>query len=398
MAMWYDLGVALVLVLAAWHGSRKGLVWQLATIGALVLAFGFAGSLSPRVAPLTGLKSPLDRWVALAILYIVFSFGCFLLARGLRSAIEKVKFQDYDSHLGAIFGFVKGAVFCLVATFFAVTLWPQSHPFILGSYSGLAAARLFDEIGPVVPAEYHKHLEASLEALRNPEAHLAEHHGGVGGYGSGEVHDHEHNHDDEAGHDDHDHGPGAPDGDHHHLLLDLLIGLSKEDAKRLHAEIDAALAKASTGDRRRMIEDIETASPETLPDLVTRWNGGGAGESPDPGPEPTQDDPNAPLTEAERTQRAELLFGIARVYTQFPAAQQTIVDEVAGQLVGVPPRVQLKVLADWSADLLEAGSDPDPETSPVTPLDVRIQRQLGAANVSAESLDQALRERLESWR
>ena len=101
--MAYDIGIGILLLLSAWRGSKKGFVWQLATIAALVLAFCFAGPLSGRIAPMTGLKPPLDRWVSLLGLYIVFSFGCFIAARGLRSGIEKVKLQDYDSHLGALF-------------------------------------------------------------------------------------------------------------------------------------------------------------------------------------------------------------------------------------------------------------------------------------------------------
>lgn len=394
--MAYDLGVAVVLLFATWRGAVKGFVWQLATIAALVLAFCFAGPLSGRIAPLTGLKSPLDRWVSLLGLYVVFSFGCFLLARSLKSGIEKIKFEDYDRHLGAIFGFLKGAVVCLVVTFFGVTLWAESHPYILGSYTGYASAVIFDELRPIVPNEYHAHLDDSLKKLGqcglDPDNPFCE--TDVADSGDG---DHDH-----PGH-EHDDDPDAPSADHHHLLFGLLAGLPKEQAEYLHLEIDRAIDEASPTQRQAMIHQLEEASPETIVALLDQWQSipddlpPGLPTIPTPTPIPGGQG-TGPLTEAEKTERRDLLFDIARTYTQFPAAQQSIVDEVAAQLRGVPDRVQLAVLRDWHADLLPGSNDPDPTTSALTPLDERIGRQLTLADILIDSLGQALRDRLGSWR
>ncbi|MEX0700677.1 MAG: CvpA family protein [Planctomycetales bacterium] len=166
--MQYDLVVVLVLVLATVHGAYRGFVSQLATIAALVLAFAFAGPVSSRLAPFLALEPPLDRWVAMLAAYVVLSLGCFMIARTLRGAIDKARLGDYDRHLGAVFGFLKGGVFCLVLTFFLVTLFENSRPYIVGtpqghpSKTGWISALILDRLYPVVPPEFSKTVDSYL--------------------------------------------------------------------------------------------------------------------------------------------------------------------------------------------------------------------------------------------
>ena len=120
--MWYDLLILAIIIFAAIRGAMKGFVWQLATIAALVLCFLFATPLSLALAPAIGVQPPLNRWIALAVIYALFSLLAFGGARMLREGIEKAKFVEYDRHLGSVFGLLKGVVIALVLTFFAVTL------------------------------------------------------------------------------------------------------------------------------------------------------------------------------------------------------------------------------------------------------------------------------------
>ena len=69
--------VLAVLVYAIVRGAIKGIVWQLAVIASLVLCFAFSESLSAVIAPYIGLKPPLNRWIAMFVLYIVFAFISF---------------------------------------------------------------------------------------------------------------------------------------------------------------------------------------------------------------------------------------------------------------------------------------------------------------------------------
>ncbi|MEZ5951612.1 MAG: CvpA family protein [Planctomycetaceae bacterium] len=153
--MWYDLVCLVILGLSAWRGVVKGFIWQLASIAGILLCFVFAESFSLIAAPLTGLEPPLSRWVSILVLYILGSFGAFAFAKIVQAGLEKIKFQDYDRHLGAMFGLAKGACLCLVLSFFMFTLSPGTRDTVVLSNAGYASAVLFHQIDPVMPAGLH---------------------------------------------------------------------------------------------------------------------------------------------------------------------------------------------------------------------------------------------------
>lgn len=163
--MAFDLVVAAILLFTTIRGAAKGVAWQLAGIGALVLCFLFATPLSLSIAPMIKLAPPLNRWVAMLGIYLVFSFGTFTVARGFREALEKAKFVEFDRHLGALFGLAKGAIFVLVATFFMVAMSAQARQFVLTTYTGYAAAHIMDAIDPIMPNELHAILEPYIHEL-----------------------------------------------------------------------------------------------------------------------------------------------------------------------------------------------------------------------------------------
>ena len=120
--MWYDLLTLVILMYAMFRGAMKGIVWQLATIAALLMCFFFSGSMSAAVAPFIRVEPPLNQWIAMLILYLGFSFVSFGVARALHEMIESMRIEALDRHLGAILGLVKGGMFSLFLTFFLVTL------------------------------------------------------------------------------------------------------------------------------------------------------------------------------------------------------------------------------------------------------------------------------------
>src|SRR5262249_44900376 len=119
-AMWYDVFMLIIVAYTTIRGAMKGMAWQLAAIASLVLCFLFATPVSLSVGPAIPVNPPLNRWLAMLGIYLAFSFACFGVARLLRGWLEAIKFQEYDRHLGALFGLVKGITICLVVTFFVV--------------------------------------------------------------------------------------------------------------------------------------------------------------------------------------------------------------------------------------------------------------------------------------
>ena len=150
--MWYDLIVFLILAYSAYKGALKGVVWQFAAIGGIILCFAFSEPLSLLVTPYISLEPPLDRWVAMLLFYLVFSFLSFFIARQLKSWIERKRFDEYDRHLGALFGFAKGTIFCLVLTFFLGPMtYGSMRTSVLSSFSGRVAVQVMHTLAPLLP-------------------------------------------------------------------------------------------------------------------------------------------------------------------------------------------------------------------------------------------------------
>jgi len=167
--MWYDLLTLVILMFAMFRGAMKGIVWQLATIAALLMCFFFSGSLSYIVAPFIRVEPPLDHWIAMFVLYLGFSFVSFGVARVLHEWIEQMKFEALDRHLGALLGLFKGGVFSLFLTFFLVTLSHHARESIINSESGYVAAVVIDRLDPVIPGDLHALLEPYIERLDAPD-------------------------------------------------------------------------------------------------------------------------------------------------------------------------------------------------------------------------------------
>ena len=173
--MWYDLLTLVILMYAMFRGAMKGIVWQLATIAALLMCFFFSGSLSAALAPFIRVEPPLNQWIAMFILYLGFSFVSFGVARALHEMIESMRIEALDRHLGAILGLVKGGMFSLFLTFFLVTLSHAARETIINSESGYVAAVVIDRLDPVIPGDLHALLEPYIRRLDAP-AIEREHH------------------------------------------------------------------------------------------------------------------------------------------------------------------------------------------------------------------------------
>ena len=166
--VWYDFVMLGILIYAAWQGAARGLVMQLAWIGAIVLCFKFADKLSPQIEPMISVESEQFRhWIAMFVLYLGFSLGSFLVARSLSNAIEKAKFQEFDRQLGGLFGLLKGVILSLVVTFFAVTLSDGLRETVLRSKTGHVACLILDNVRPLVPEDAHPLIHDSLQRYKD---------------------------------------------------------------------------------------------------------------------------------------------------------------------------------------------------------------------------------------
>ena len=167
----YDLLMLVILVMAGLFGAWKGLAWQVASIASLVLSCIVAIRFSAQVAPYIYGQEPWNRFLAMLILFLVTSLVIWVLFRFVAGFIDRLKLKEFDRQMGALFGVAKGLLFCLVITFFAVTLAEGSRQAVLNSHSGWVTANLLQRAGPVMPEEVRnvlgKHIDDFEQKLRS---------------------------------------------------------------------------------------------------------------------------------------------------------------------------------------------------------------------------------------
>jgi membrane protein required for colicin V production len=387
--MIYDAVVVLILLYTTYRGAAKGVAWQLAGVAALVLCFLFATPLSLVVAPAIKLDPPLNRWVAMLAIYLLFAFGCFALARSIRSALESLKFEEFDRHLGAIFGLLKGAALCLVATFFLVCLSEPAREYVLRTTSGRLSVQVLRSMDTIMPREFDRLLAPSFHTINRQLAEIAledrqqaagDEEDAFGGAHEetqfrGALVDDQPAGGSEAPTDamvDQEQSDNAPGP---RMLLDRAARRLKEG---LRQGIDRFLGNAAQGGRGTPGDDEqprETARTR-LGEAARKAATGNRGAT---GPGPSA---------------AALTAEICRLLEPRAAAQASLGDSIAALLNGIPESVVKGTLLDWRADLLGVGEDPDRETDVATSLDERLVRQLQAAGVPVDSLPRPVRERL----
>ena len=152
----YDLLMLVILVGLTIYGYFKGMAWQIAYIASFVVSYFIAMRFADRVAPsVTFVNPPLNKFVAILIIYAVASFGIWMIFRIVRRGIDKVKMDGFDHQMGALIGFARGALWCIALTFFALTLplLPEAAKrHIVSSKSGYYIAMFVDKSDGGLPA------------------------------------------------------------------------------------------------------------------------------------------------------------------------------------------------------------------------------------------------------
>jgi membrane protein required for colicin V production len=149
----YDLVMLGILAAAAVLGYFKGVIWQLAWIAGIaasaVVAVRFGGPL----APFFGSQGPWNRLIAMLALYVGTSIAVWLVFGAIAGIIKTVQLSAFDHQMGLLFGLAKGALLCIVVTFFAVMLAPGYRDQIVGSHSGRIVAELIVRSDQFLPPD-----------------------------------------------------------------------------------------------------------------------------------------------------------------------------------------------------------------------------------------------------
>lgn len=152
----YDLVMLGILAAAALLGYFKGMVWQLAWIAGIVASSYVSFRFGTVLAPYFGTQSPWNRFAAMLAAYAGTSICVWLVFRVISKAINAVHLSAFDHQLGLLLGLAKGALLCVVITFFSVTLAPNYRHQIVASRSGRLVAELIVRADTYLPKEIHE--------------------------------------------------------------------------------------------------------------------------------------------------------------------------------------------------------------------------------------------------
>jgi membrane protein required for colicin V production len=150
----YDLIMLIVLAATTIFGAIKGFAWQLASLASIVASYFLAYFFRNDVAKMINAQPPWNLFLAMLLLYFGSSLVIWMLFRLVSTSIDKVRLKEFDRHLGAGFGLVKGMMLCLIITMFAMTLLGASQQQrIANSRSGLYISRILANADGILPAE-----------------------------------------------------------------------------------------------------------------------------------------------------------------------------------------------------------------------------------------------------
>lgn len=159
----YDLVMIGILAVAALLGYFKGMVWQLAWIAGIVASSFVALRFAPQFAHLFGQQEPWNRFLAMLALYVGTSLAVWIVFRLVSGFINAIHLSAFDHQLGLLLGLAKGALLCIVVTFFAVTLAPDYRHQIVASRSGRFVAELIVRADTYLPKEIHDTVEPFVD-------------------------------------------------------------------------------------------------------------------------------------------------------------------------------------------------------------------------------------------
>ena len=149
----YDVVMLIILVSATVFGAWKGVAWQLASLASLVVSWLVAMRFGRQLARYLPGDEPWNHFLAMLILFLLTSLVIWLLFRMVAGLIDRVRLKEFDRQMGALLGLAKGALLCLVVTFFAVTLSEGARQAVLHSHSGKLIARVIQQATPAMPEE-----------------------------------------------------------------------------------------------------------------------------------------------------------------------------------------------------------------------------------------------------
>lgn len=184
----YDMVMLAVLLIATAIGAWKGLVWQVASLVSIFASYWIAYEFRDPCAAHIPLDSPWNVLLAMLGLFVLTLLVIWIVFHWLAAFIDRLKLKAFDRQLGALLGFVKGLVLCVIITLLAVTfLGDDGRRSISQSKSGFLVSIILDESPELLPPEIQEMVKPYLDAVneRLEASREAAEQGGGGGLANG---------------------------------------------------------------------------------------------------------------------------------------------------------------------------------------------------------------------
>jgi membrane protein required for colicin V production len=164
----YDLLMLLVLVSMTLLGAIKGFAWQVASLASVVVSYYFAYTYRNEVAAKINAEPPWNIFLAMLLIYAGTSLAIWLGFRLFSGVLDQIRLREFDRQMGAMLGLAKGAIYCLLVTFFGMTLLPvERQRAICQSRSGRYISQILAKSDGIFPAEVERVVRPHLERLEN---------------------------------------------------------------------------------------------------------------------------------------------------------------------------------------------------------------------------------------
>jgi membrane protein required for colicin V production len=163
----YDFVMLAVLVAALAFGAWKGVAWQIAALASVIVSAAVAVHSSAALTPYLSFSDheQWNRFLAMLVLYVATAGAIWILFRLVAGVIDRLKLKEFDRQLGATFGLAKGVLYCVVITFFVVTLSESARQTVLASRSGGLIARGIRDANPIIPDDVRTWLGKYIDEL-----------------------------------------------------------------------------------------------------------------------------------------------------------------------------------------------------------------------------------------
>jgi membrane protein required for colicin V production len=161
----YDIIMLAVLGGATLFGALRGMAWQVASLASVIVSSIVAVRYCDTMAPQITESESTNRVLAMLILYLLTSLAVWAAFRLVATLINRVRLKEFDRQVGALFGASKGVLWCLLITFFAVTMSTHTRQLVLASRSGYYMAELIHRGQPLLPQEVHEAIGGYLDQL-----------------------------------------------------------------------------------------------------------------------------------------------------------------------------------------------------------------------------------------